>query len=361
MRKTLALILILVIVLVGTAFAEVPLKPDGRVNDYAGLLEPSGRVVLEKDLEAFDKATSAEIVIVTVNTLDGLSVEEKTMEFAERWKVGKKGENNGVLILVSKDPRKIRIETGYGLEGVLTDAECRRIVGDAKSFLKVNDYQNGLQKIVEGIKSRITLSLAPPAPAAMPAPKASSTGAAPKSSSGVWIVLLVGFIIIGAFVYTTLKRKKEEEERELQRQAEYARKKAEEHRALQEAERAKELRAQQVLEQEAAQKQEGSKKKAGKKERAGKSEAMEIAPATWSNSAPRAHSNYSDAHSRSHGNYSDVHNRAHSNYSDTHYRSHSNYSDTHSNYSPHSNYSDSHSNYSGGGGDFGGGGCSSDY
>jgi uncharacterized protein len=100
----------------------------GRVNDNANLLDPSTRATLEAVLAAYEDSTTNQIAILTIPSLGGTTIEEYGLKVAETWKLGKKGVDNGALLLVAKDDRKIRIEVGYGLEGSLTDAACSYII-----------------------------------------------------------------------------------------------------------------------------------------------------------------------------------------------------------------------------------------
>ena len=106
---------------------EVPALK-GRVNDYAGLLTPTTQNQLEQALMQFEQAESTQIVVLTVNSLEGESLEDFSMQVAEAWKVGQKGLDNGAILLIAKNDRKIRIEVGYGLEGSLTDMISGRII-----------------------------------------------------------------------------------------------------------------------------------------------------------------------------------------------------------------------------------------
>lgn len=103
-----------------------PLK--GRVNDYANMISPQVRSQLETELNNFEKSDSTQIVILTVNSLEGDSLEDFSIRVAEAWKIGQKGKDNGAIFLVSKNDRKTRIEVGRGLEGKLTDLVSGRIV-----------------------------------------------------------------------------------------------------------------------------------------------------------------------------------------------------------------------------------------
>lgn len=106
---------------------EAP-RLEGHVNDYAGLLSAAGRQQLEAALTAFEQKESTQIVVLTVASLEGDSLEEFSLRVAEAWKIGQKGSDNGAILLVAKNDRKIRIEVGYGLEGRLTDLTAGRII-----------------------------------------------------------------------------------------------------------------------------------------------------------------------------------------------------------------------------------------
>ena len=111
------------------AALEVPTLK-GRVNDYGGILSPEAEnriEILLKDLEATD---STQVVVLTVPSLDGDSLEDFSMRVAELWKIGHKGLDNGAILLIARDDRKVRIEVGYGLEGRLTDLTAGRIIRD---------------------------------------------------------------------------------------------------------------------------------------------------------------------------------------------------------------------------------------
>jgi uncharacterized protein len=106
---------------------EVP-KLQGYVNDYAEMMSPSARSKIEEELKAFEQSDSTQIVILTIPSLEGEDIEPFSIKVAEVWKIGQQGKDNGVLFIVSKQERKIRIEVGRGLEGNLTDLMAGRII-----------------------------------------------------------------------------------------------------------------------------------------------------------------------------------------------------------------------------------------
>ncbi|HNI89138.1 MAG TPA: TPM domain-containing protein, partial [Leptospiraceae bacterium] len=100
----------------------------GRVVDEAGILSEETKSSLEKKLIEQEKKTSNQLVVLTIPSLEGEVLEDYSIKVATTWKLGQKGKDNGVLLLIAKDDRKLRIEVGYGLEGTLTDVMCSRII-----------------------------------------------------------------------------------------------------------------------------------------------------------------------------------------------------------------------------------------
>jgi uncharacterized protein len=125
-------------------------NPPRAVNDFANLLEPSQRDALEQKIEAYNDSTSSAIVIITVPNLGGYDIAQVSLKYLRDWGVGTKDKNNGVVILVSKDDHKARIETGYGMEGVLPDVTCNDII-QTKMIpnFKQNDYYHGFDNAVD--------------------------------------------------------------------------------------------------------------------------------------------------------------------------------------------------------------------
>lgn len=127
---------------------EVP-RLQGRVNDYAELLSPATEASLESVLKSLESSDSTQIVVLTIGSLQGDSLEEFSLRVVEDWKIGQQGLDNGVLLLVARDDRKIRIEVGYGLEGKLTDMTAGRIIGNVMGpRFKQGDFNQG---IIDGI------------------------------------------------------------------------------------------------------------------------------------------------------------------------------------------------------------------
>lgn len=131
---------------------QSPGSPRGAVNDFAGMLTPSEVEGLSAKLSDFEKQTGNAIVIATVNDLGGDTAENFAVQLFKEWGIGQKDKDNGVLILVSKEDRAMKIEVGYGLEGALTDAQSFWIIRDVMTPAFQNgDYSGGLNGAVDKI------------------------------------------------------------------------------------------------------------------------------------------------------------------------------------------------------------------
>src|SRR5688572_33269944 len=103
-------------------------RPSGHVNDFAQVLTEDDRVYLENFLRSIERDTTAEVVVATVTSLDGMTIEEYANRLFADWGIGKRQRDNGVLLLVAPNDREVRIEVGYGLEGTIPDGRgCPRV------------------------------------------------------------------------------------------------------------------------------------------------------------------------------------------------------------------------------------------
>lgn len=135
------------------SFADVIAKPleERLVNDFAGIITNHNQIeLLEDSLRRYARRTSTQIVVVTINDLEGYDVAEYAYKIGQTWGIGQKGKNNGVVILVkpkrnNSDRGRAFIASGYGLESVLPDITCSRIVNDVMiPYFKQDDYQSGV-------------------------------------------------------------------------------------------------------------------------------------------------------------------------------------------------------------------------
>src|SRR6266700_2566432 len=139
------------IVLTAESVSTLP-APTSYVSDFAGVLSPSTKSSLENLCYQVDRQAHAQIAVVTIKTLDNdQSIDEFATALEDKWKVGAKGTDRGVLMLVVMNPRKYRIEVGYGLEGILNDAKVGDIGRAMVPSLRTGDYNQavpiGVQRI----------------------------------------------------------------------------------------------------------------------------------------------------------------------------------------------------------------------
>jgi uncharacterized protein len=167
MKKiVLAIFLVLLLSLAAAQAVLAVNYPDyqGYVNDLAGLMSAEGKNKLEARLAQLDMDTTAQIAVVTIKSLEGNTVEDYAVGLFEKWKIGQKGKDNGVLLLVAREDRKLRIEVGYGLEAIITDGRAGRIRdNDILPFFKKDQYEEGIVAGVNSLESLIRGGT-PPAP-----------------------------------------------------------------------------------------------------------------------------------------------------------------------------------------------------
>ncbi|KQP96499.1 YgcG family protein [Methylobacterium sp. Leaf117] len=138
----------------GAAGAAEPTFPalTGRVVDAAGILKPEDRAILEAKLKAYEDKTSDQVVVATIPSLQDRTIEDYGNRLFRAWKLGEAKTNNGALLLVAPNERKVRIEVGYGLEGALTDALSKVIITTAITpRFKTGDYAGGLNAGVDAM------------------------------------------------------------------------------------------------------------------------------------------------------------------------------------------------------------------
>jgi uncharacterized protein len=195
-----AVFLFLVLIQSGFAFAlEVPVLK-GRVNDYAGMLPAARARDLEERLRQFEAQTGHQIAVLTIPSLQGDDLEGFGIRVADAWKIGKKGFDNGVILLVVRDDRALRIETGYGLEGVLPDAITSRIIREViVPRFRANDYAGGIEAGADAIM-KVTRGEALPE-AARRRPSDDSAGA-----NWLFLLFLASIVIIPFISQLTNRR-----------------------------------------------------------------------------------------------------------------------------------------------------------
>lgn len=169
------------------SFAQTfPEKPNRLVADYTHTLSDQQANLLERKLVAFDDSTSTQIAVVIVKSLDGYDVADYGVRLAQKWGIGGKNNNNGILLLVSLGDRKVTIQTGYGVEGALPDAIARRIIeNQIKPSFKEGNYYQGLE---QGTNALISYT------------KGEYKNTNPKKGNGggrgIFIILLIIIVIV---------------------------------------------------------------------------------------------------------------------------------------------------------------------
>ncbi|MEZ4886319.1 MAG: TPM domain-containing protein [Chitinophagales bacterium] len=143
---------LLLLTSIGLTAKDVPYL-SGRVNDYGNVLSDAVEQQLEQKLKIHEDSTSNQVVVLTIDALEDEFIEGYSEKVATTWKLGTKNNDNGVLLLVSVQDRKLRIEVGYGLEPYLTDAKSSRIIRNVITpYFRKGDYNGG---IVEGVNAII--------------------------------------------------------------------------------------------------------------------------------------------------------------------------------------------------------------
>lgn len=148
------IIIIISVVLVHQLMAQRPVPPlwGHRIHDEAHVLSSSLVDELEVELKKYEDSTSNQIAVLVIPSLDGDDLDTYSLKVAENWQLGQKGKDNGVLLLIAINDRKMRIEVGYGLEGVLPDAVASRIIRNeiAPAFRDQN-YDDGVRQGIAAI------------------------------------------------------------------------------------------------------------------------------------------------------------------------------------------------------------------
>jgi uncharacterized protein len=129
----------------------------GRIVDEAGILDTPAQAALQQKLAELEAKSTDQLVVVTLKSLQGTSIEDYGYQLGRAWQVGQKGKNNGALLIVAPNERKVRIEVGYGLEGSLTDAVTKLIIENSiLPRFRANDFPGGIARGVDDIISVLT-------------------------------------------------------------------------------------------------------------------------------------------------------------------------------------------------------------
>jgi len=124
----------------------------GRVVDQAGLLDAGQEAELTAKLEALERASSRQLVVATIASLQDLAIDDYGHQLARHWRIGQAGANNGVVLIIAPNEKRMRIEVGYGLEGIMTDALSSRIIRDAITpRFRAGDFAGGINAGADAI------------------------------------------------------------------------------------------------------------------------------------------------------------------------------------------------------------------
>ena len=183
---------------------DIPAAPANYtpVVDYAGILETSEINALNGQLKKYEKETSTQIVVVAINSLGGATIESYANKLFNEWGIGKRGADNGILLLIAKEDRQMRIELGYGVESYITDAEAARIIDRIlKPHFRKFEFAEGIELAVGDLLQLLGVAEFEPVLAERP----SSLEFFTSSFSWVWILLLLSGLVQGIVGYFLTK------------------------------------------------------------------------------------------------------------------------------------------------------------
>lgn len=201
MNKYSVLLLTALLFLTGSyvsAEVNIPDTPRDYVVDLADVIPPDIERLLNIYLLELEQKTTAQVVILTVNSLEGESLEDFSIHVAhDKWKLGQKGKDNGVLLLASIQDKEARIEVGYGLEGFLTDAHCKRIIEQRlKPYFDKGEYSKGIVAAAETIIGEIAADAG-----VQITGSAAQRGNRPQESTLLQKIGSVFFIIVAIYLF----------------------------------------------------------------------------------------------------------------------------------------------------------------
>jgi uncharacterized protein len=174
-----------------------------RVTDRTGTLSPEQAASLERILESFETTKGSQIAVLMVRTTRDEPIEQYALRAAEQWKLGRKGVDDGALLVVAKEDRTLRIEVGYGLEGVLTDAASKRIISEViVPRFREGDFYGGIR---DGVERLIRVAEGEPLPP--PERRASRPGAGDAGGLFQQLpLILVVALVLGGILRAVLGR-----------------------------------------------------------------------------------------------------------------------------------------------------------
>lgn len=189
-----SLVIALLLVLPAAAQSKIDFPHlTGRVVDQANLLDPATEQALTEKLAALEAGSTDQLVVVTVNSLQDQEIEDYGYQLGRAWGIGQKENDNGALLIVAPNERKVRVEVGYGLEPILTDAFSSQVIrNDILPSFRDGDYQAGVIKGVDALIAQLSLD---PAEAQARAQAAAAEQADTKGESIIPLVIIAGLFL----------------------------------------------------------------------------------------------------------------------------------------------------------------------
>jgi len=174
------------------------LKPSGYVNDFAGGMDANGKRALEDYCARVERATGAQLAFVTVKTLEEEPIEDVANRLFREWAIGKRGKDEGLLVLLAVDDRKNRAEVGYGLEPIISDGAAGGVLRGLRPLLRQNDYSGALLAAAQQYGAAIAQSKGVTIEGTPPMPPRAARG---RDGGGIPVPLIILGIIFLFFVF----------------------------------------------------------------------------------------------------------------------------------------------------------------
>ncbi len=198
MLRKLISISIVLICFVSNVFAmEIPdATGEFYVNDFADVLSYETENMITGSGQRMYKEQGIQIVVTTIDSLNGEFIEEYSIEMARKYKIGSEGSDNGILVLLAVSDREVRIEVGYGLEGQINDAKAGRLLDDyAIGYFSNDDFDRGINNLYRALLIELGLT------------EVEEPYAENEESDGAWEWIVIAFIFLGIVIYTVFNMK----------------------------------------------------------------------------------------------------------------------------------------------------------
>lgn len=212
MMNLLALVVGLLVAVPAVAEFQAPATPNP-VNDYAHVLTRGGKERIAQAVVTLKEDVGAQVGVLIVESLDGSTIEDASMKVAMNWKLGSKDKDDGVLVFIAVKDRKMRVEVGRGIEGIITDYYAKQITMGMKPGLRAGNYDQAVLAAIDGISNRIKAHSQE-----ITSKSGSTSTTTTTSDSNTGLNFFVGFLILfglGGVIatYVTIQNKRREEER----------------------------------------------------------------------------------------------------------------------------------------------------